>query len=467
MDCRVRQDSRPTVKSRHLQLLATEYGDVIYNSLWPSPLKIGEGILELLDIIDSGAVITSAQSSRLAGLLRALYQHKVVFYTQSEEKEFLQGQHEEWMEKAFGGTLLRTLILNIDTRCNMLCTYCNVLKAQSEGYLGEPSPMNWSIARYCIDQFISISKQRGIPWAKIVLFGGEPLLNRDVLVRTVKYICSQNSEKRLFLSVNTNGLLMDKALAEILRDTDCTVALSIDGPATVHNINRRDTQGNPTFASAIRCLELVTEVGCRVAVLTTLGAESFSYLDEFRGMLSRFGVQHWALKLPTFEEPSSPIYNSERIPDWAYTLVRVIRRASESGMSVSGLPEAKFAGCEGVGRMICVEPNGDIYPCPGGIRLRLGSFDQMDGIFEGDAYRYVAGRTLAALRECQSCPVGGFCAGGCAADAEYRSGHVYARNPLICRFQREFVRATLSVRLEQLDSGGNTNGSEVLPSCTV
>jgi radical SAM protein with 4Fe4S-binding SPASM domain len=195
--------------------------------------------------------------------------------------------------------------------------------------------------------------------------------------------------------------------------------------------------------------------------------ESFEYLEEFRALLEKLRVSAWVLKLPTFEPPGSAIYSSPDIGRWATQMIRVIRKAQESGIDASGLPSAKFAGCEGVGMMLCVEPDGDVYPCPGGIRLRLGRFHQLPSIPSGPAYLHVAGRTLARLKSCRACEAGGFCAAACAADAERRSGSLYSRNPQICRFQRALVRSALVTAANSPPNTGGADGHSVLSACTV
>jgi len=282
-------------------------------------------------------------------------------------------------------------------------------------------------------------------------------------------VASLRTPRRLYLSVNTNGLLVNPEIARTLRQADCTFALSLDGPPEVHDRERTDRGGRPTADRVWRSLRLLLDEGCRVVVLTTLRPRSFQGLTSFASALHGIGVRNWVLKLPTFEPPDSALYLSEEVPAWAAKLTEVIRACNRQGMDVSGLPDAKFTGCEGIGHMLCVEPNGEVFPCPGGIRQKLGTYDRLEEIPGSPAYLHVAGRTLQKLRECRQCLAAGYCAGGCAADAERACGTIYGRNPLICEFQRQLTMAALRAVAGDgsgCDRSKNDEG-EAVPSCAI
>jgi len=130
------------------------------------------------------------------------------------------------------------------TACNFRCRYC---------YVGnqEPSIMRWETLKKGID--LAFMKY---PIKNIHFFGGEPLLNKDVIYKAIKYI-SNNYSDDIIYSMATNGSLIDQGFIDRIQDVKFIVAVSIDGPPDVHNLCRKNKNSLPSFKDVMRGVELL------------------------------------------------------------------------------------------------------------------------------------------------------------------------------------------------------------------
>jgi hypothetical protein len=153
----------PMAPSRYLRTLKLDCGWLLYNSLWPSPVRVSKDVLQLLRQLGSHEAAVPPPDA-IAQCLHQLEEHRIVFHDPSAEHTLLESEHQAWLARAARGELIRTLVLDVDTRCNMRCTYCNVLKAQAEGYLGPPAPMPWTIAGAASNSSPRCSRPLGAAW---------------------------------------------------------------------------------------------------------------------------------------------------------------------------------------------------------------------------------------------------------------------------------------------------------------
>lgn len=95
------------------------------------------------------------------------------------------------------------LILNLTYRCNLECSFCNVIKKEEE--------MSVSSARRAVFLFLKNKKNKQL---KIRFFGGEPLLRFDVIKNVINY--SQEKYKNLSFDLTTNGTLINKEIVKFI-----------------------------------------------------------------------------------------------------------------------------------------------------------------------------------------------------------------------------------------------------------
>lgn len=144
------------------------------------------------------------------------------------------------------------LILEVTTSCNLRCKYCIF----SENYKTQRNHGNEKMtietafkAIKMYFNYYSEAKQHN-PNAKpvIAFFGGEPLLNIDLIKKCLKYINSLFTEDdNIYLTLTTNGTLLSDDTIKFLSDNNVDIVLSLDGPKEIHDKNRVFKNNEGTF----------------------------------------------------------------------------------------------------------------------------------------------------------------------------------------------------------------------------
>ncbi|VAV90734.1 Quinohemoprotein amine dehydrogenase radical SAM maturase [hydrothermal vent metagenome] len=164
---------------------------------------------------------------------------------------------------------LSTIILNVNTGCNLGCSYCykEDLTTPAKGEL-----MGFDVARKSIDLLLEEGKSRDR--VNVVFFGGEPLSNMPLIKSAVEYAerrCGEQ-DKKVDFSLTTNATLLTEDIIDYLNDHKFGIAISMDGPKAIHDKNRKTIGGKGTYDVVAKKARLLLErytarpVGARVTL---------------------------------------------------------------------------------------------------------------------------------------------------------------------------------------------------------
>jgi len=138
------------------------------------------------------------------------------------------------------------LILQVTQACNLTCSYCPyAYKGDKVSRSHSNKMMSWEIAKQAVDFYYAHS--RDMNEACITFYGGEPFLNFPVIRQTVEYAQELFLGKGILFRVTTNGTFLSDEVIEYLVQNEFDVTFSIDGPASVHDINRKQVNGKGSF----------------------------------------------------------------------------------------------------------------------------------------------------------------------------------------------------------------------------
>lgn len=151
---------------------------------------------------------------------------------------------------------LQQITLEVTERCNLRCKYCIYTEGNETFRDFDTHNMSWEIAQKAIDYGIKHSGER----LAVTFYGGEPLLQMNLIKKCVEYTKKISGDKYIHHSMTTNMTLMTKEIAEYLAAQDCfSVVCSLDGPQEIHDENRVFTDGNGSFEKAIRGLKYLAD----------------------------------------------------------------------------------------------------------------------------------------------------------------------------------------------------------------
>ncbi len=177
--------------------------------------------------------------------------------------------------------ILNGLWLGVAHCCNLNCSYCF---AKKDNYLSDNNlKMDFNIAKNAIDFLI---KHKGSNKnLNITFFGGEPLLNFDLIIEVLNY--SEKIEKetgaKFSFSLTTNGTLLDKKKYDLIKDK-VEIMISIDGTKEIHDQNRKFKNGYPSWDLIMSNLHSLKDYINRLAVRATISDDSLNLVNIYKNL---------------------------------------------------------------------------------------------------------------------------------------------------------------------------------------
>jgi uncharacterized protein len=329
-----------------------------------------------------------------------------------------------------GGTYeITTLWLNITNECNLDCRYCY---AREGGYEHGPRHMSVETARASIDFLFSLPNRQG---ANVVTFaGGEPLLRFPAIQETARYAtaAAQKCGRSCSFRILTNGTIMDAQILDFLKALPVWVQISLDGPAEVHDCNRKARDGSGSYRRVEATLAALREGGFdRFNVRSTLCRNGPAITALVQDLQSK-NVPSLSLRSVMAARESDLRLEPSQLADLEEYYVQQSRRAADGAGddAAPALPDdvqvyvdrlrtgARTKYYCGAGQtMIIVTPGGDIYPCPSLVSLpayRMGSLGE--GLSQ-TLVRQFQENSVDHKGACQPCWARNLCGGGCVAQA--------------------------------------------------
>lgn len=309
------------------------------------------------------------------------------------------------------------LYLNVSLDCNLRCKYCYV--ADGREFMLATMPL--TVATEAVDWLVT-RKNHMLP-LQIRFFGGEPLLNMPVIRQTILY-CEKlkgknNIKFEYFLS--TNGTLIDEEVALFLKQYNVHVKISIDGPESVHNRNRKYADGNGSYEATVRGIRTIQKCGVLPTACVTLeqltAAQIKMSLEELRSMGIE-NVQWQAAVLDSGVSAGDEAHELEALACqcWEGVLSGYDGYLSlfAPGFKKMADPEPVFPGCGAGINSLMVSPNADLYLC----QRFLGQHDFVagnirKGCLNNKLKKIIFESIEAQLENCRNCWLVYLCSKGC------------------------------------------------------
>src|SRR5580693_4635540 len=170
---------------------------------------------------------------------------------------------------AFQDQPISQLLVKVATRCNIDCSYCYWFRDAS--VYDKPKLMNAEVLQQLLRRIEEHVSQYALVDFPIVLHGGEPLLWGVESFHRFAEACEAIASRTgcdIPIAVTTNGVLIDAAWLNCFEAHDISVAISLDGPAHIHDIHRRTFQGTGTHEAVERAARLLVSRDIRLSALS-------------------------------------------------------------------------------------------------------------------------------------------------------------------------------------------------------
>ena len=355
---------------------------------------------------------------------------------------------------------IKAMCLHISHDCNLRCDYC--FAGTGDFGTGHRKDMPAQVGKKAIDFLIEKSEKRRN--LEVDFFGGEPLLNFDVVREIVEYARSRERQcgKNFRFTRTTNGLLLDDEKIDFLTREMSNIVLSIDGRREVNDRVRRRVDGSGCYDVILpKFKKLVDKRGHdQYYVRGTFTKYNLDFSEDVLH-LNSLGFDQVSVE-PVVSDPALPYSLTEADLPRIFTeyekLAQELLRRKKEGMGFNffhfmlDLDQGPCAikrlrGC-GAGNEYCaVTPDGDIYPCHqfvGNPRWKMG--DVFSGTIDLPMKETFAKATVYGKEECRSCWAKFYCSGGCNANNYTYRGDIHKPFHLACELEKKRIECALMIK---------------------
>ena len=359
-------------------------------------------------------------------------------------------------EKSAG--VVKALCLHVAHTCNLNCSYCFASQGK---YHGDRAVMSLETAKRALDFLIESSGTRRN--LEVDFFGGEPLMNFDVVKKTVEYARQIEKEKgkNFRFTLTTNGVLIDEDVIDFANREMSNVVLSLDGRKEVHDRFRVDFAGNGSWEKIVpKFQKLVSERGGKNYYMRgTFTHHNPDFLKDIKKMLE-LGFTELSMEPVVCAKDDPSALTEEDLPvvfdQYEKLGELMIKRCREKEpftfyhymIDLTGGPciYKRISGCGSGTEYMAVTPWGDLYPCHqfvGEEKFRLG--DIWNGISNNETQNEFAACNVYTRPECRDCWAKLYCSGGCAANAYHSTGSVNGIYEYGCKLFKKRMECAIAI----------------------
>ncbi len=385
--------------------------------------------------------------------LRNLINEKLIF---EEEKNYKQGEN-------FG--IIKALCLNIAHDCDLRCKYCF---ASQGSYNSKRALMSYDVAKASIDFLITNSGKRHN--LEIDFFGGEPLLNFEVVKQTVLYAKQREKEsgKKFKFTLTTNALKLDAETGDFLNEHMDNVVLSLDGRAEIHDAMRPLKNGQASYDIIIKnILDFVKKRKDKeYYVRGTYTALNRDFSQDVIHM-SNLGIKNISV-----EPVSSDVRFKYSLADTDMDALdseydkiaqEYIKRKGKDNeflffhfnIDINSSPcvYKKISGCGAGTDYMAVSPDGKLYPCHQFDSIEKFCIGNVfDGIINKEIGQDFFATNILTKEECKNCWAKYHCGGGCYAAGYKANNDIHKNDNLACEMLKKRLEYALMIKVIQSKS---------------
>ena len=333
--------------------------------------------------------------------------------------------------------IVKALCLHVAHSCNLNCEYCFASQGK---YSGERALMSFETGKRALDFLIEHSGSRRN--LEVDFFGGEPLMNWQVVKDLVKYARSVEKQhnKNFRFTLTTNGMLIDDEVIEFSNREMSNVVLSLDGRREIHDRYRVDYEGRGSWDRIVpKFQEFVKRRGDKnYYIRGTFTHANPDFLKDIETMLD-LGFTELSMEpvVAAENDPASLTKEDISVVKEQYEKLALLMLDREKegrpftfyhymiDLKDGPCVYKRISGCGSGTEYMAVTPWGDLYPCHqfvGDEKFRLGDvWNGVNNVEMTDEFRTC---NVYSRQECRECWARLYCSGGCAANAYHASGSV-------------------------------------------
>ncbi|HHX59319.1 MAG TPA: thioether cross-link-forming SCIFF peptide maturase [Epulopiscium sp.] len=359
--------------------------------------------------------------------------------------------------------VVKALCLHVAHDCNLTCGYCF---AEEGEYHGTRGLMSAEVGKASIDFLMKNSgNRRNI---EVDFFGGEPLMNFEVVKEVVEYARSieKSANKNFRFTITTNGVLLDDEKAAYINEHMSNVVLSLDGRPEVNDHMRQTHKGTGSYDLITpKFQKLVKERGQKdYYVRGTFTRHNLDFAKDVMH-LADLGFEQVSVEPVVGPVEMDYTFKPEDVEviyaEYESLARQMLQRKKEGkdfnffhfniDLSQGPCAHKRLAGCGTGTEYLAATPNGDLYPChqfAGMEEFKMG--DVFNGVTEPQLSDKFAKCHVYSKPKCTQCWAKFYCSGGCMANAYNLSGDIHDVYEIGCDLQKKRVECAIGIQAEML-----------------
>lgn len=356
-------------------------------------------------------------------------------------------------------TVVKALCLHIAHDCNLACKYCF---AEEGEYHGRRALMSFEVGKKALDFLIDNSGNRRN--LEVDFFGGEPLMNWEVVKQLVKYGRSKEKEynKNFRFTLTTNGVLLNDEIMEFLNEEMSNVVLSLDGRKEVNDAMRPFRNGKGSYDLIVPKFQKLAQSREQKNYYVR-GTFTRNNLDFSNDVIefADLGFKQMSIEPVVTDEKEPYAIQEEDIPkicqEYDKLAKEYIKRKKEGrgfeffhfmiDLEQGPCVAKRLSGCGSGTEYLAVTPWGDFYPCHqfvGEEEFLLGNVEE--GITNTEIRDKFKLCNVYAKDKCKDCFARFYCSGGCAANS-YKFHHsITDAYDVGCELERKRVECAIMIK---------------------
>lgn len=365
--------------------------------------------------------------------------------------------------------VVKALCLHVSHDCNLKCKYCF---ASQGDFGGEKEMMSFEVGKKAIDYLIANSGNRRN--LEIDFFGGEPLMNFDVVKELVAYGRKVEKEngKNIRFTITTNGVLLDDDKIDYINEHMHNVVLSLDGRKEINDNMRPTVNDKGSYDVIMPKFKKLVDKRPKDKYYYIRGTFTRDNLDFSEDVL-HFANEGFKLTSvePVVGDESNPYALREEDMDKVFAeyekLAKQYAKRKLDGEDftffhfVVDLNQGpcvikRITGCGAGNEYLAVTPNGDIYPCHqfvGNDDFKLANILDDEVIIPQEISNMFRDAHVYSKEDCKTCWNKFYCSGGCHANAINFNDDIKKPYELGCEMQKKRTECSIMIQAKLMLEG--------------
>lgn len=366
--------------------------------------------------------------------------------------------YEEYAKRLDKRSVVKAMCLHIAHDCNLRCKYCF---ADTGSFHHNRSMMSAEVGKKAIDFVIENSGSRKN--IEIDYFGGEPLMNFEVVKEITEYAKEQGEihGKNFRFTITTNGLLLTEDKKKYINENMSNIVLSIDGTKEVNDKVRVRVDGSGSYDAIVPKFKDIAESRNQdnYYVRGTFTAYNLDFAKDVLH-LADLGFEQTSVEPVVAPYEEEYALREEHLPiiyeEYEKLAKEYVKRRKDGrgfnffhfmiDLTQGPCVIKRLSGCGSGHEYVAVTPDGDIYPCHqfvGNEKFKMGSV--FDGSFDEDIKNMFMRSNVYTKDACSECFAKFYCSGGCPANAYNFNKDISKPYKLACDMERKRVECALAI----------------------